>query len=340
MPAPSELAKRLAQDLVEVGKIFGFQASKEEPIQEESKFRVDVFWKLPMPEGSPFPEINIASIEIQYSYSPSSISHGILKAESTLHPAIHFVISYYNLTDDYKDNILKTTYPRSGLVIIEGEEEVRKLNLWITRYLTIEDEERKLVEKGSAIQKLVNAGVRANENDSAIKENIRETFQSDIAGVFLPPEFSSLLEMFEIESRGREFDREVIDDVFYAFISFVQSMLQRHNIPRVEVDASNLFSEFKIEEEFHKTKLEDYLDIDQFQVIIRDRSGYPLEVLVENGNARVDSPAGTICEEGLNSADIIHFIKKSSEEIKKEINKYRISEKDRKLLERIIEELS
>jgi hypothetical protein len=33
----------LAEDLVEVGKLFGFEAEREEPIQEESKYRVDVF---------------------------------------------------------------------------------------------------------------------------------------------------------------------------------------------------------------------------------------------------------------------------------------------------------
>ena len=339
MPAPSDLAKRLADDLVEVGKIFGFETEKEQPIAEESKFRVDVFWKLRMPEGSPFPVINVASIEIQYSYAPSSISHGIFKAETTLHPAIHFVISYYNLSDDYKDNILKPHYPRSGLVIIEGEEQVRKLNLWITRFLTIEEEERKLVDKGVAIQGLAIAGMRADENESTIKDSIRETFQSDIQEVFLPPEFSSLMGMFKIESKDKGFDRGLIDDVFDSFVAFVQSMLQKYDIPRVEVYAFNLFSEFKIEEGFHKTKLEGYLEITASQVIIRDDSGYPLEVVVENGNVRVDSPAGTICEEGLNSADIIRFIKESSEEIKKEISRYRISEEDRKLLERILEEL-
>jgi len=112
MPAPSSLAKRLANDLVEVGRMFGFEAIIEQPIQKGSLYRVDVFWKLKMPKSSPFSDINIASIEIQYSDSPSSISHNIFKVEKILHPAVHFVISYFKLSDDYKNNVLKANYPK------------------------------------------------------------------------------------------------------------------------------------------------------------------------------------------------------------------------------------
>lgn len=48
MPSPSDLATRLAEDLLEVGKILGFETEKEQPIQDGSKFRIDVFWKMKM----------------------------------------------------------------------------------------------------------------------------------------------------------------------------------------------------------------------------------------------------------------------------------------------------
>lgn len=336
MPAPSDLAMRLADDLVEVGKILGFEAQKEQPISEGSKFRVDVFWKMRMPAGSPFSHVNIASIEIQYSDSPTSISHGIFKAEKTLHPAIHFVISYYKLTDDYKENVLKSNYPHSGLVIRDGEEEVRKLNLWITRFSTIKSEESKLTEKGTRIREFAISQL-PDVNETQIKERILENFQSEIKEVFLPPEITSLLETFvEIESRGPEYDRTIIDDVFASFIEFVQSKLEDYNIPRISVSKYLLFTELNIESEFsnYDMKFHD-VEIEQSELIIRDANGYPYSVSVENGNAYIESEAGVVCKEGLNSEDLIHFITNASEQIEKQINRYRISEEDRKKLDAI-----
>ena len=46
MPAPSALATRLTDDLVEVGESFGFEATKEHTVLESSKLRVDAFWKI------------------------------------------------------------------------------------------------------------------------------------------------------------------------------------------------------------------------------------------------------------------------------------------------------
>ena len=334
MPAPSDLATRLAEDLVEVGKIFGFETEKEQPIKEGSKFRVDVFWKMRMPEGSPLPDINIASIEIQYSYAPTSISHGILKAEKTLHPAIHFVISYYKLTDDYKENVLKTNYPRSGLVIIDGEEEFRKLNLWITRFLTIKNEEKKLAEKGKKIREFA-ISQPPDVDESEMKKRIRENFQSEIEEVFLPTEITSLMETFvEFESKDLD-DRKTIDDVYNRFIEFVQSRIKKYNIPRIYVDANFLFSEYNMEPQFSETRLGDQIEIEPREVIIRDSDGYSLTVLVNEGNAYILSQADTVCVEGLYAKDIITFLKQASEQIERQIRKYRISEDDKKVLDAI-----
>jgi hypothetical protein len=341
MPAPSDLATRLAEDLVEVGKLLGFETEKEHPIQEKSNFRIDVFWKMKMPEGSPFPEINISSIEIQYSYSPTSISHGIFKAEKTLHPAIHVVISYFKLTEDYVENVLKPNYPSSGLVIVDGEEEVRKLNLWITRFLAIEKEEERLIEKGKMIRSFAISKL-PDTSKSEIEEKIRENFESEIKEVFLPPEITSLIETFvEVESRDKEYDRRIVDSVFESFIEFVQSKMKDYNVPRISISAHFLFSDFKIEQPFvdSHVELSGDIEIEQDDVIIRDENGYPLEVKVKNGIAYVDSEAGIVCREGLKATDIIFFIKEASEEIEKEMRKYRISKDDRKVLETILNSL-
>ncbi|MGQ9625149.1 MAG: hypothetical protein ACUVT9_07270 [Candidatus Bathycorpusculaceae bacterium] len=342
MPAPSDLATRLADDLAEVGKLFGFEAVKEQPIHEGSKFRVDVFWKMQMPAGSPFPTVNIASIEIQYSDSPASISHGILKAEQTLHPAIHFVISYYELSDDYKNNVLRAAYPYSGLKIIDGEDKVRELNLWITRFLAIPTEEKRLAAEGKKIHDFAVAQL-PNVEEPEIKERIRQNFQFEIEKVFLPPKIASLLEKFaEIASIGSEYDRTLIDNVFATFIEFVQSKLREYHIPRVSVSASPLFTEFNIEEEFADRNIEfrSDIEIEQDRVVIRDLDNYALEIEVEDGNACIQSRAGLVCREGLNAEDLICFLQNASEEIEKCIGRYRISKEDQERLNAIKKALS
>lgn len=341
MPAPSELATRLADDLVQVGKLFGFEAAKEQPIHEGSKFRVDVFWKMQMPAGSPFPTVNIASIEIQYSDSTASISHGILKAEHTLHPAIHFVISYYELTEDYKNNVLRAAYPHSGLKIIDGEDNVRELNLWITRFLAIPTEENRLATEGKKIHDFVVAQLPAQETE--LKERIRQNFQSEIEKVFLPPEIASLLEKFaEIASAELEYNRTIIDDVFATFIELVQSKLRKYHIPYVSVSASPLLTEFNMEEEFEDRNIEfrSEIEIEQDRVIIRDSDNYALEIEVENGIACIQSKAGLVCKEGLNADDLICFLQNASEEIEKHMGRYRISKEDQERLSAIKKALS
>lgn len=342
MPAPSELAKRLSEDLEEVGRLFGFEAATEQPIREGSKFRVDVFWKMQMPAGGPIPTINVASIEIQYSDSPASISHGILKAEKALHPAIHFVISYYELSDDYKNNVLKATYPHSGLVIIDGENKVRKLNLWITRFLAFPTEGERLATEGKRIHDFALAqGLDAQETE--IKKRIRQKFQSEIEKVFLPPEIASLLKEFtEIESAGSEYDRTLIDDVFAAFIQFIQSKLKAYDIPRVSTSARPLFPQYNIEEELadKNVELRHDIEIEQNRVVIRDTDDFALDVEVENGNACIQSPAGLICREGLNAEDLICFLQNASKDIEKCIGRYRISKEDKARLNSIKKAMS
>lgn len=342
MPAPSELATRLADDLVQVGKLFGFEAVREQSVHEGSKFRVDVFWKMQMPAGSPFPTVNIASIEIQYSDSLTSISHGIFKAEHTLHPAIHFVISYYELTEDYKNNVLRPAYPQSGLRIIDGEDKVRELNLWITRFLAIPTEESKLAAEGKKIHDFAVAQL-PNVQETEIKNRIRQNFQSEIEKVFLPPEVASLLKKFaEIASAESEYDRSLIDNVFATFIEFVQSKLKKYDIPRISVSASPLLTEFNIEEEFANFNIEfrSDIEIEQDRVVIRDSDNNAFEVEVENGNACIRSQAELVCREGLNAEDLICFLQNASEEIEKRIGRYRISKEDQERLNAIRRALS
>src|SRR5437773_5107199 len=124
MPAPSRWAKRMADDLQQVGEILGFVSTTETPPVEGSDFAIDVVWKLPIKdlkkEGSPLPnELVIVSIEIQYSESPASISHGLVKGQHAGSP-YHIIVSNKPVNEDFK-NMLNAVKPR-GLKIIEGDE--------------------------------------------------------------------------------------------------------------------------------------------------------------------------------------------------------------------------
>jgi hypothetical protein len=192
MPDTSELADKLADDLVLVGKILGFGSEKEAPVKEGSTYCVDVLWKLLLPKGSPFPVANVASIEIQYSNSPASISHNIFKAEPTLHPAIHIVVSYSSLTANYKE-ILKLNYPSAGLVIFEGEEKVEELNSWISDVIANKNKETGATEAGKNFLKFVNNQMEKRDTHLQLEQ------------LFEPVVFEMTIEShFDKDSRGFE----------------------------------------------------------------------------------------------------------------------------------------
>jgi hypothetical protein len=343
MPAPSALATRLAEDLVHIGNSLGFETRKEAPIQEGSNFKIDVFWRLKMPEGCLFDTVSVASIEIQYSDAPHSVTHNIFKVEKTLHPAIHVVISYNELTQDYIDNVLKTNFPREGLVIINGPKDFVKLNMWITRFLAIEKDEERLKETRESIRKFASDNFDKYETEEDIEEQILQTFKPELEEVFLPPEINSLLETFvEINSKDKKYQRNIIDEIFWSFIELVQTQMKKYNIPRIYISHYFLFSGLKIEQPFAdmSVKLGGDIEIEQDAVIFRDSNDYPLAVEVKNGIAYVNAPAGVVCREGLRATDIIYFIRKASEEIEKEIKKYGISEDDKKVLEAILNSLN
>lgn len=339
MPATSDLAKRLANDLINVGRLLGFEASAEEPIRGGSDFRIDIFWKMKMPDSSPFPIINIASIEIQYSESNSSISHNIFKVGKTLHPAMHIVISYYKLSDDYKENILKPNYPISGLVVCDGEERVRSLNLWITKFLISNKEEGKLEIEGKKIKEFAISQL-PNRNASEIEGKIRETFRSEIEEILVPPEITSLANML-LEMKNEDYGREIIDKVFENFIKLIQSKMKDYNIKHISIPTRLLLPNPKIEPRSAQLglKLGDSIEINDDKVIIRDKDDYPLELSINGGNIFVETSYEIVCEESLTSYNIKKFLIDASNIIKDQIYKYSISNEEKRVLKDIIESI-
>jgi len=338
MPSTSELASRLANDLVQVGQIFGFEAMREEPVLPDSRLAVDVFWRLPMPSGSPFPAVSVACIEIQYSNAPTSVGFNIFKAEKTLHPAFHVVISYHSLSKDIKDT-LNSHFPHRGLVVIDGEDQVGELNIFINRFIALKPEEAKLRETGKKILQLAANNVATN-NDSQIAEKIRVVFERKIKEVFLPPEIGSLIEYF-IGNKDLSESREIIDEVFEVFTKFVQKKLDVSDIPYVELPLNLLLYDchFASGSPVREENLGNYIEINQNSVIVRTRDDYSLDVTVRNGTVFLDTEADTVCSQPLTSEDIIQFVAHASDKTVAELNRYEVPEEDKEILRKIIEVL-
>jgi hypothetical protein len=169
MPATSEQADKLADRLKQVGTVLGFESTREAPVLEGSMYCVDILWSFKIPKDSPFPTANVASIEIQYSDSPTSISHNIFKAESTLHPSYHIIVSYNELSEGYR-KILWKNYPGAGLVILDGEANIKALELWIDRILEDRDRGSRLAETTEKFFSFVNERVRKASEQSGKRE--------------------------------------------------------------------------------------------------------------------------------------------------------------------------
>ncbi len=137
MPSPSQISDKLANDLVEVGELFGFESIKETPKQTDL-LQLSVYWNLLLPIVSPFPPTNILSIEI-HPNSPSSTSNNKPKAESRLHASFHIIISYSKLADRIKESS-KLDCP-FGLAIIEGQDQIDSLNRCIQSIISNANDE-------------------------------------------------------------------------------------------------------------------------------------------------------------------------------------------------------
>jgi hypothetical protein len=326
----SEHAKRLAYDLVLVGQKLGFEAGKEYSVIKDSHFKVDVFWNLRIPD-SPLPPISIAIIEIQYSKAPHSIEANIFKAIPTLKPAFHVIVSYNELGNDLL-NILKRWEAIATFVIFNGEDEVSRFNLWIATFLTLKDKEDKLIKDGKAILDFAKKEL-SNTNETKATEKIREVFAMEIKEIFLPPEVDALLDFL---NSPKDLDRSKFDKVYETFIEFVQEQLKKYSINGITFPANLLFPDgFEIEEDFEMPQIgfENYFEIKQNNVIIRDDDGGAHPVEFNDGNTSIETDIGTACTYSMTMDDFIDFITQACEIAKNKLEKYQISEEDRKKLQ-------
>lgn len=117
--------------------------------------------------------------------------------------------------------------------------------------------------------------------------------------------------------------------------------MEDYGIAYTEVPADSLFREFNVEEDFKDSAIEigNNIEIRPYDVFLRDSNGYPLNVDVRDGNAFVESIAGTVCTQPLTATDIISFVRDASEAVEDQLASYKISEEDKNKLLAIIDSL-
>jgi hypothetical protein len=236
MPAPSEWAKSLATDLKAVGEILGFISEVEVPPSEESTLSIDVVWKMMIKEikkeGSPLPnELVIVSIEIQYSNSPASISHGLIKGQYAGSP-YHIVVSYHKLTNDFKQ-ALKIVKP-VGLEIIDGDG-FANLRLWIQYVLT---QEKDLADRGKKALEELASVVKTGSVD--VTEQIRETMKKEVELMFAPKRITELLGTLAIDDTRNAL---AIENAMKSTFHSIQSWLSKYAISTcVTISGGYLFN--------------------------------------------------------------------------------------------------
>jgi hypothetical protein len=138
MPVPSKIAKRLAEDLKEVGSAYGYISNVEYPPSDNSSLKFDVAWELEIEKNHKYSilpgKMITVSIEIQYSNQPHSNSDSVLKAKYANSP-YHIIISYEKISESNR-KMWESQFPDGKeLKIIEGKEEVEDLQLWVSYIL-------------------------------------------------------------------------------------------------------------------------------------------------------------------------------------------------------------
>lgn len=237
MPAPNVWAQRMADDLVEAGIMLGFKSTKEEPPVEDSTLRIDVVWKIHAPslkntlaKSMPIPEdITVISIEIQYSKSPPSISHGLIKAQYANSP-YHIIVSYYPITEDLEKayRIVKPV----GLIILDGEnfQDLQSS----TTYLLSQKNTKGLTKEIS--QKVYKAIL---DNPESMEEKIRETIENEVKLLFTPMKIHEFYESINFPIA----DGFIISKSIDVAVKFIQQILGKYKFSStIAVRSTELFS--------------------------------------------------------------------------------------------------
>ncbi len=333
MPAPSTWAQRMADDLVEVGTFLGFQATKEEPPVDNSAMRIDVVWKIHMPsiktqmtKTIPIPEnITVVSIEIQYSKSDASISHGLVKGQYANSP-YHIIASYYPLPGDFRD-ALYVTKPK-GLIILDGKNS-QDLQSW-TSYL-LREKEKDTANKEIS-QKVYKAIL---DNPTNMEEGIRESIKEDVKLLFTPMKIQELYENVSSPIG----DGQILSQSIEAAIKFVKELLGKYKFSKtISISSNKMFRDPAIAEGI-------YANWEKYNIVISSEkvylhigySGYDNKIIFEARNAFIkDNEEKTLMWESIPTEKVKLFVLEIMEAARNYISTFVVNSNDLKELEQTI----
>jgi hypothetical protein len=331
MPAPSDLANRLAEDLMEVGTALGFKSYKEELSGELSRLKIDVVWKVEIPAlaGSPYlpQEITVVSIEIQISKSDASISHGLLKGLYKNSP-YHLVVCQYKL-EQYLKDILKNAKPK-GLIILDGDQFIN-LQMWIQYKLSKKHEFQRLERK--SIEDIYRS---MKDQPEELEENIREAVKEEIEMMFTPKRLKEMLDAVDPAHFSKS---EVIADSLNSVINIMKSLMSEYEITSsIVMSPSSLLRRPTItgtvfgdwsQGRFRLDKNDIHFEWPEYKEL--------LGVTFTRRNVFIRSVSySVVLEESIPTRVVKSFIVNLAEEFNSTMKNFVVTEEDRKELEQVI----
>lgn len=334
MPAPSIWAQRMAEDLVEGGNILGFNAKKETVPVEGSALKIDVVWKLHVasmknqvvkPIPIPIPEdITVVSIEIQYSDSQSSISHGLVKGEYANSP-YHVIVSYRTLPEDFKKALLNIK--PVGLIILDGDK-FQDLQAWMTYLLT---QQKNLSMWESIPQKVYKAIM---DNPDKMEEKIRETLEEEVALLFTPKKIRELYELVTFPIG----DGVILSDSIDAAVTFAKNILSKlHLSKNIYLRSTVLFNNPQILHGYPFTEWEKYSIAITPEKVYLTIPSHDNSISFEMRNAKVKDTGGeVIMWESITTDKIKSFILEIMETTRNYIKSFNVNSEDLTEMEQII----
>jgi hypothetical protein len=322
----------MAEDLVEAGSILGFSATKETVPVEGSALRIDVVWKLHVESMKnevikpiPIPEdITVVSIEIQYSHSLSSISHGLIKGQYANSP-YHVVVSYYTLPEDFKRSLMNIK--SIGLIILDGDK-FQDLQTW-TAYLL--NHQKQLSGKEKIPQKVYKA---ISDNPDNMEEKIRETIEEEVKLLFTPKKIKELYELVTFPIG----DGVILSDSIDAAIRFAKDILNKLNLSKnIYLRSIDLFVNPQI------LYGSPYSDSEKYNIAITAEKmylvipGYNNSMTFETRNVYVKDVNGKLLMwESISTSKVKSFILGIMESAQDYIKSYNINPQDLIEMEQII----
>lgn len=243
---------------------------------------------------------------------------------------MHFILSYSELSDDLIDNYLKKHFPDAGLFIRHGKKELDEFNLWVNKYLLIDEYSRPMIQRSEVFREGFIENLLGVPEEQ-YEEEILPIVVDYLSPIVPPEEVTTFVDKLTVVYED-DFDRSLFDSVFDDFIEFVQVKLRELNIKRISISSEILLEDYKLEPEWvgKEIYLNEPIDIEQYAIYLRSEE-YPLNIDIFEGNVRVYN-GDLICTHSLTYDQFIDFLSESGKEVLEELGAYELRQEDKDIL--------